>query len=306
MIISNTDYCQSFQPSLLAKTLSQITAPGALAACAVLGTTIMGGASWWVAMASAGLTIAAERILADVISEGTLRASVFIEADRLSLETVQEGGLLTITIPPVLEGLAAVPSKESRIAKNCLESILNYENYFNLLGIANHVLVSDFINKISELKPGQQIGTSFSWLGLRNGSHIILGSIERKENGRFIVRFHNGGDGLEYHYNMTHSTTRTKLYQTTLEIDEVEEENLALFMKQVASLRAVGLNHDSSKVYEAILSLKGNILPPRKDPRFWSREQIGSSCSGFAIRCFLQTLLTPEDLTRFDLQFLSL
>lgn len=304
-LTSHSSTNESFQPSLASRVLSEITAPRTLVTGATLGAAILVGASLPFAVAAAGLGFAAQQIATKVLSGGdVLRSAAFVEADYLSILSIR-GGLPTITIPPILETLGQMPSEDAQVAANCLEGLLNYENQVDFMGINNTVLVNELIEHVNQLQPGQKAALSFSFMNSKGGGHIVIGSIERKENGKSIVRFHNGGLGLDYHYERREAETDNTIYQTTLEVDEVDEENLIPFIRQVCALHAFRPDHDESKLYQSILLLKGKILPPSSDPRLWSRVQEGMSCSGYSLRCFLQSILTPKTLHEFDIRFLT-
>lgn len=303
---SNSCEPSSFQPSFLARTLSQFTAPRTLVTCGALGVAILCGASIPIALGAAGIALAAQQVATKIVSGGdVLRSAVFMEAEPLSIVSVK-GGLPIITIPPMLEALRLVDSPDARIAVNCLENLLNYETNFNLLGISNAPLVNELIHHVINLEPGQKTALPFSYMHPKEGGHIIIGSVEKKDGGKFIVRFHNGGQGLNNHYNKVESATGNRLYQTTLEIDDVEEFNLIPFIHQMTSLNVFRSNHKFSDVYGSILLLKGNVLPPSSDSRLWTRAQEGMSCSGYSLRCFLLSILTPESFREFEFKFLTL
>ena len=295
-----------FTPSLSAKCLGELTAPRTLVAGGTLGAMMLAGASLPVSIIAGGVALGSQKLFTKVVSGGdVLRPVVFVAADHLAEPQIQ-GGLPTLTIPPVLEALNAMQTEDSVLAKKCLQSILNYENYFNVLGVSNGILVADLIKTIRRLRPGQQIALPFSWMNIKSGGHIIIGSIERKKNRNFIVRVHNGGDGLlGSHHWKKDAETGCRLYQTTLEIDDVSKARIAPFIKQITSLHAFRLSHDSAAVYQSLLLLDGRILPPNSDQRFWSREQRGQSCSGYSVKCFLRTLLMPQSFQEFERHFLS-
>lgn len=298
----------SFQPSFLAKILSQTTAPRTLLAASTLGLATLMGAPLAVSAAVAAAALGAQHVVTKMLSGGdTLRSAVFVAAEHLTGPTVQ-GGLPHLIIPPLLKALKTMNSPDAIIARNCLEGLLNFETHFDYLGISNQALVSDLQKKIHLLKPGQKMAFPLSNVSPTLGGHVIMGSIERKMNGQFLVRYHNGGDcnsGLEYHHAKTDKETGQKCYQTTLEIDEIDEKNLPTFIKTVTSLHSFRLGHDTNKVYRAISLLNGKILPPSEDERYWSRAQYGSSCSGYAVKCLLNSLLTPENSQLFELRLLK-
>lgn len=291
-----------FQPSFLSNACSQLTAPRTFTACGALGTSILLGASLPFAAATAGIALASQKMLAKVIFGGdTLRSAVFLEAEHLSLFAIQ-GGLPIVTIPPILEVLQTMHSHDAVVALDCLTSVLNFEKQFDYTGFNNAVLVDDFIYHIIQLEPGQKTALSFSVIAPFQGGHVLIGSIEKKEDGQYIIRYH--GESLDYHYKKLDPRTGYTIYQNILEIDDVNISNLIPFIQEMTTFSTLRPGHTQEKVYEALRLLNGTILPPNEDPRFWSKPQIGFSCSGYAIKCFLQTVLTKETFKEFEFQFL--
>ena len=138
---------RAFQPSFPATSLSRITAPRTMIALTTLSVTMLMGASLPISVVTTGAALLTQKFFIKVISGGdVLRSSVFTGAEHISKIDIQ-GGLPIITIPPLYDVLNKMGYEDAVVAKNCLESILNYENHFDYIGINNSVLVSDLIEK---------------------------------------------------------------------------------------------------------------------------------------------------------------
>ncbi|MEM1282504.1 MAG: hypothetical protein AAGG81_03015, partial [Chlamydiota bacterium] len=230
----------------------------------------------------------------------TLRPAVFIGAEHLSEEKIQ-GGLPYLTIPPLLEALEKIDSLNSKIAKSCLEDVLEYEKNISQLGICNQFLINDLENKIKSLKPKQILGVSLAVMWTFSG-HVVMGSIERKENGKFLLRVHNAGDGRQHHY--TKRENGRELIQT-YETEEIEEDDLIDFMRVATSLRTFRPSHDTGTLYYALKELNGNKLPESENPSLWNPSQTGYSCSGHSYKCFIKSILSEKEFEQFEKTFLS-
>jgi len=291
-----------FTPSYSTQFISNLTAPKTLSAVTSISITAFFGCSTVTHLASVGGVIAIQSLFTKILSGGnTIRAAVFTEAEHLSRRTLQ-GGFPYFTIPPMLAALKEMKSSNALIAKNCLTSILEYEKKFDYLGINNHFLIRDLIQKISTLKPKQILGISLSWMNLFGG-HVIAGSVECKSDMRFILRVYNAGDGCEQHHTKVDDKGK-KLIQTTLEIDEIDLANLIEFIKITSTFHAFRSGHNSKVLYEAVEALNGKILPPSSDKRLWMQGQTGNSCSGYAFKCLLKSILSKEEFREYKVIFL--
>lgn len=295
----------SFRPSCSTRFLSLLTAPRAIGMAIGTGAAALAGCAALPCLAAGGAVATIQTLFTKVVSGGKiLRAAVFTEADHLSRLDIQ-GGLPFVTIPPILDVLETMRSPQAVVARNSLKGVLEYENCFDYLGINNHFLLNDLIKKIRQLKPGQILAIPLSNMDIKGSGHIILGSIECDENGKFILRIHNGGDGLNFHYTRYEEESGRQLYQTTLEIADITMPALVKFIKSAASIQAFRYGNNSEKLYKLIPNLKGRILPPRVDSRYWMGEQMGNSCSGYSIKCFLNFILSPADFKHFRVRFLA-
>lgn len=299
----------SFQPSRATKFLSYLTAPKTIAGVLGVGAAAISGCSATLCFIVGAAAVSVQTVFTKTISDSNLRSAVFLEAEHLSRLDIQ-GGLPFVTIPPILKALERINSPQTRVAKNALEGLLNYEHCFDYLGINNRHLLKDLIEKIRTLKPGQMVAISLSnmmvQLPFQMSGHIIIGSIECEKHGQYTLRIHNGGEGLDFHYERKERESGRKLYQTTLEIGEVKFLHLVNFIKAAAALQAFRPGNSTEKLYRLIPKLDGKILPPRTDARFWMRAQIGNSCSGYAIKCFLRGMLPEEDYRTFKCVLLEM
>ncbi len=296
----------SFRPSCTTRFLSFFTAPRTIGMALGTGAAAIAGCAAPVCLAVGGVVVTVQTIFTKVASGGkVMRSAVFIEADHLSRLDIQ-GGLPFVTIPPVIDTLETMDTPTTIAAKNSLKGLLEYEEHFDYLGINNHFLVKDLIKKIKQLTPGQIVAIPLSSMDIRASGHIIIGSIECSEDGKFILRIHNGGDGLDFHYTRSEEDSGRRIYQTTLEIADIAMPELINFIKAAASIQAFRLGNNSEKLYKLIPRLKGKVLPASPDSRYWMRKQMGNSCSGYSIKCFLKFVLSPEDYEHFNIRHIAL
>lgn len=304
----------SFQPSRTARVLSYLTSPKTIAGTIGAGVAALAGCAAPACLVVGGAVVTIQQLFIKTVSGGkTLRSAAYIQADHLSRMNIQ-GGFRSMIIPQVLQALDKMDSANAIKAKSALHSFLTFEEYFDYLGINNHFLVQDFIQKVEQLQPGQIVAWTLSYMkaSLKNytptiGGHVILGSIERTVNGKYLLRIHNGGEGVStYHYRRYEKESGRLLFQTTLEIDDIAFPELVTFIKAAAANQAFRPSNSVEKLYELTSALKGKYLPPREDPRFWMRPQMGNSCSGYSVKCFLRVILSKEEYITFRKQFLVL
>ena len=295
----------SFDPSFSTKLLSSLVAPRSLGSLIAGGVALMAGGTLPFCVAAGGAYAAAHNLFIRIVGGGNpMRSAVFSEADHLSRMEIQ-GGLPFVTLPPMLKALERMSTANAAAAKNVLEGVLRYENCFNYLGINNSFLIDDFIRTVGNLKPGQKLGMPLSNMNLWGSCHIIIGSIERDPNGTFLLRIHNAGDGLEFHYERYEKETRRKLHQTTLEIADIAMPELEQFIRTAASNQSFRWGNSVERLYRSIPALKGRILPPSSDERLWMRSQMGNSCSSYSIKCFYRSILSEEEYRTFKILYLS-
>lgn len=302
---------QDFKPastlelSNTTKILSFISAPRQLSGALSLVATSLSGLSFPATIGFMASAIATHSLLTKMIFGGnTLRAATFLEVEHLSrLQVV--GGLPSMILPLVINALNSISTNNAVVAKNALLNLLSYENHFSYLGIGNHFLIKDLLRHIKELNPQQIIVFPLSYMN-GDGGHIILGSLQRTNNDKYILRIHNGGEGLEFHYHRYENKTGREIFQTTLEFVDIDFCELERFIPEAASIHACKLNNNAKKLYKLFLMFKSNVMPPSEDPRLWMRMQIGPSCSGYAIKCFLKFILSPSEYKQFSHNLLDL
>lgn len=286
----------SFQPSRTTRLMSYLTSPKTIAGAIGAGAAALAGCAAPACLVAGGAVVTIQQLFIKAVTGGkTLRSATYIQADHLARLNIQ-GGFRSIIIPPVLQALEKMDGINALKARNALQSFLTFEDYFDYLGINNHFLLQDFIQKVQQLQPGQLVAWTLSYMTLPPGGHVILGSIDCTEKGKYRLSIHNGGDGVEsYHYCRYDKESGRKLYQTTLEIGDIELPELTTFIKAAAANQAFRRGNSAKKLYELTPVLKGKFLPPTQDPRYWLRTQMGNSCSGYSVKCFLKTILTPEE-----------
>lgn len=310
MPLARQDGFPVFEPSLASAMLSYLTAPITIGSVLGMSVAVFAGISVPSCFVSGLFIISAQHIFLQIISGGkTLRASVFNQADHLSRLDLQ-GGLLTITVPPLIETLSQLDCPNAKKLRNALQSMLNYDNHFDYLGINNHLLLQDLSASLSELETGEIVAFPLSCLNPISGGHIIIGSVEREQTPAdhipsYILRIFNGGIGLKYHRYRIEKESGRRLYQTTMEISGVPLTQLNVFLKKAALLHAFRLNNHVDQLYKLLETLEGHLLPPHPDDRFWMRVQQGNSCSGYSVKCFIKTILSEKEYLQFQTMFLS-
>ena len=234
-----------------------------------------------------------------------MKSSTFMLADYLVDGTGIDGAFYSMILPLYIEALHKITTDDAVTAKHCLQGLYHYDQYFDRLGFFNKLIIEDLIQHVLNLKPGQSTLLDFSSLSLR-APHTMIGSIQRKDESTFIVRLHNGGIGTHFHYKRVDPTTGNKIIQTTLEIDNVNESNISPFIKAIALQNAYRLSNRVKGIYDSLKILQGRLSPASEDARFWSRAQMGGSCTGYAIKCYLKSTLSPETFIEFEHKLLTL
>lgn len=289
-----------FTTSYCSRLWSNISSPAVLASGAVMGASALMGATLPVCAAiGAGFWIG-EKLFKKVVSGGeALRPGVFLAAEHLSKSV--EGGVPSLTIPPILAILRKMDSPNAGVALQCLENTLAYAENFDYSGLGNGPLVSSYQKLVGDLKPGELTALPCSVFYPISG-HVMIASFACKVDGTFRVRIHNGGEGSNYH----HKSKNSSVFQTAFEIDGVELPQILEFIADLAPLHAMRKNNSTQKLYKEIIpKLKGKILPASKDERLWGTGQTGNSCSGYSYNCFIKSILTPEEYKQFEARFLS-
>lgn len=295
-----------FEPSLGAKGIAFITSPKAMPLWLGAGASALTDCSKAMCLLAMIVAYVVYTLLIKTLSGGsTLRSAAFNEAEHLSKKEVM-GGLPFITVPPVIKALDKMDSNNALAAKSALEGLLAYDAHFERFGF-NHLLMRDIGDTIQKMKPGQIIAIPLGFMSITLEGHVIVGSIQCVEEGKFILRIHNGGEGVErHHYRRTEQESGRQLYQTTLEIGAVSHSKLLDFIKSAATNSTFYRKHSTEKMYSLIDPLETSILPPNEDARYWMREQSGNSCSGYSIKCFLKFMLSAEEFRQYRIHFLEL
>lgn len=291
----------NFYPSSMTKILSSITRVESLVSFSSLSVSIITGYGIFPPLAVCAIIFTIYNLFARIVSGGAwLRSTVFSQAEHLSRMTIQ-GGLPTMTLPPMIQTLRKIGLYEAAM---CLQDVLNYERSCDRLGIHPHLLTQDLVASITKLPTGKMMGISLNSLELFGG-HVMMGSIERKENSSFILRIHDGGDSSTFHYSAIDKNGRIVI-QSTLEIDEIALENLIDFVRYTSTFHHFRKGNDFTKIYKAIPLLHGKILPPKNiDSSCWLIPQTGTSCSGYSFKCFLHFILSKDQLKKYECCFLE-
>ncbi len=292
---------QGYSPGLLGRLAFRISPIGFC--------TFIGGGAYAVlntsspivsSIVKAGLTSAASVIFENWLeSKDDLRAAIFIGSEHLSKKGIQ-GASVTMILPPVISALKKLDFPNASVALNLFENILNDETYSNHAGIfTNDVAVSHRQEIIRKLKPGE-----FTCCFAPSPQHAMCASFHRRHDGKFLVRIHNGGEGVENHYFIDGDSGR--YYQTTYEIDEVEESKVLEFIKELAKFRKWGFGKKTEDLYKKLIPMLDGIKLDRNlDPRLWSPPQIGGSCSGYSFYCLIKSILTASEFEQFEAAFLN-
>jgi len=280
-----------FRPSRCAQATAFAAAPATLTTVGILGGSALFGLSLPVSLLGGAAFLGFSQLFSRILTGGeVLRPAVFFTNDTLGDEKMIMGGFVSNNIPFYLEVLEGMDAEDANMAKSCLSSALQFERNFSDLGIGNKFLIQDLLKHINGLRPGQKTAFSLGWKNVLAISHVVFASIEREESGRFRVRLHNKGQECGRHHNT----------QATLEIGEIEDKNLAVFLRKALSLRTLHLADQGRAIYNALLLLEGIFKGSSKDPKDEEKNHNGMSCSGYSIRCFLKTVLSPESFLQFE------
>ncbi len=282
-----------FRPSTCTRVTATLTAPGTLATAGVVAGSLLLGASLPVVALAGGAFVAGSRLFSKIITGGeVMRSALFFVANRIDSKPLSyiEGGFVTKIAPLYLKILKEMRSEKAQKAHNALQSAIEFEHCFNDLGIANGYLIQDLLNYIQKLVPGQKVALSLGYKSIFAGGHVIIASIERQEEGKFTLHLHNQGENSGYHPDN----------QSTLTVSDIEEKNLAVFIRKANSLRTLHMENMGSSIYTALLLLKGTFQGASKDPKDKQEDQNGNSCSGYSIRCFLKTVLSQETFNELE------
>jgi hypothetical protein len=188
-------------------------------------------------------------------------------------------------------------------------------NYVKLNECVSYALKSTNlkINKIKvdlqNLKPGQSLALRAGY-GALFSSHATILYFERKENGRFLVRHLNTGDGVELHH-YTIDNKRLK-YKIAMEMDDVDEKNLcdSPFINQIFALQKIFPTNSVNKLYKTLnlLKSKAKILDIN-DRKLLAHPQTGGSCAVRATLALAHSLLDRDELrqlkTELKLKYLQ-
>lgn len=281
---------EPFKPSFQAQAVATATSGStwligsscAIAAACASPIPLIAGAAIW-----GGSKLVSRTIVGGAV----LRPALFMEPGRAGYEklfasTVLGGGWIENNIPFYLKVLSLINLPRAKMAKSALESLLKFEDCFNQLRIGNSRLIQEFLNFLSKLEPGQQTALSLTWGLLLDSGHAFIASIEKEPSGRFTVRIHNGGLGIERHSDR----------QTTLEIREVQPKNLEAFIWHISDLRGTHLLSTNEQIYDALILLGGD----RPETAYSTKSQSGANCSGYSIRCFLQAIFSENEFKIFE------
>lgn len=233
-----------------------------------------------------------EQILKDCLfPRDDLKAAIFIGSEHLSKDGLQ-GAFPSEILPLIIEALKKLDFPNARVAVKLFENILNDETY--LADIRNFAAPASHRQEIiRKLKPGE-----FTCWYAPSFFHAMYASLYRKEDGKFLVRIHNGGQGVESHYSIDVGSNR--YYQTAYEIDEVEESKVLEFIKELTEFRR-DRNSKTKDLYKILIPKLGGIkLDRNPDPRLWSLPQIGGSCSGYSAYCLIKSILSVSEFEQFE------
>ncbi len=289
-----------FKPSLPLTISSTLTSPENLIAGALAGGAALFGASLPLTMAIGGGAILLQKLFKKIVSGGeALRPAAFLSAESTSSEI--RGGVHSLIIPPVLECVKKMDTPNSKKLEKGLENILFYVQHFDYTGLTNHRLVELCKEKIRNLNPGEMIALPCSHFSPSNSGHLMIAVFERKADS-FSVTIHNS-NGIN-HYEKC--DLGKSLYQTGLQIDEVQLPNLFPFIEGLSRLHSVRSKNSRDKLYrELVPALKGKFAAPSDDSRIWNKDQQGMSCSGESVKCLIRSLLTKEEYNEFKMRFFS-
>lgn len=166
------------------------------------------------------------------------------------------------------------------------------------VGASNTITANVIKRDLKNLKTGKSLA-----IPCISPGHAMTLFITRQPDGKFKVVQHNQGSGIgKFHYTKIDNAGK-RLYQTALEIEDVEEENLcgvgALFIDLMLanSIPTVG---STDKLYQNIFPLlKGKIAPSIDDPRVWNPGQLGGSCTASSPLSLIRAQLDEDAYQEF-------
>lgn len=300
-----------FSPPLSKRIWDCVSSPSFLTAVGTTALTSLTNSSWSFCAVAVGGVLITKNLFKKIISGGDyLRPGVFLGAEGMSVTDVQ-GGILSLTIPPIYESLRELNTENAKIIQSCLDNILSYLNSFDYSGLGNSALIEHQQKVVARLEPGQITALPCGWFAPTVGvGHVMIVSICSKPNKKFLLKIFNAGEGAVYHYQksatLPDDTLTLEHVQVTLEIDEVRQTELQNFIADIAKLHAFRPKNSSKKLYEEIIpKLNGIILEPNKDPRLWMHPQSGNSCSGYTLKCLIKSILSVTEYKQFMSIFLS-
>ncbi len=165
--------------------------------------------------------------------------------------------------------------------------------------------IKDQIRRIDSMTPGDSI-----WIDAAKTKHQMWMRLTKNKDNSFTVHFSNTGCGINKNHPKEIEDGK-QLFQTVLYIPNVSYEKLKnpKFWETFAGTHVYeeeiksGGELDTEKLtkidqtYQSLRQL-GNPekLPLKEHKSFWSRGQLGSSCSPSSIWALSKTILKPEEL----------
>jgi hypothetical protein len=144
------------------------------------------------------------------------------------------------------------------------------------------------------------------WVNGLGGYHAMMIRITKTSNGNFDFQFSNTGMGLSNHetFHPCKIVNGKRKYQTVALIKDIPPENFNNFFQDYAKIARTPIDVDNNdqlikvnnKLYELIgkLGKPVNLKDEPNTSRYYSREQVGGSCTASSIFAMSKIILDPD------------